>query len=273
MKYKKIIIIYLCVFLTSRPDKNNTKYNKNIESVEHKKIQPRFYKKCPLNRQEINMHIENPICIAEGIVVNKSLLSFAALDVITVEKFMEEMIDAYCILKDDKKNELKGGISKLHPDHAWAFLTNPADFNSELITALNYLFCPESFALLYKTRITIEFLIFSFNTKEKKKSFTYQYANTLKLKEILQIIKNFVREYQEEIQENLTIDQIAAFEKFLDKYLGMNPKNINYMSFLKELSEFKNFIAVFSPVRGDTKELSVIEKMSIFNRFSSIVKI
>jgi hypothetical protein len=254
MKKKYFLIMLSFLSVDFSVNKNNNKdNNKN-------------YTKKLSNGNEFTIILDEPdYFYYKEYKVPKIFLDFIDLQPLYCVNFTNFIIDNYAIT--EKINELKAMIYNLAPEQVWDILNNKNYFNIDFITMFNVIYNKNEFILLYKTRLTIEFLIFAFNTKEKTLVYNYTYFNNVKLKQILNNLIDFTEDGFYLLENKFSLLQVEEFRKFLHKYTAH--KSINRMSFLNELKGFKHFLDIFLKEKNNIS-ISIIEQVAIMNRFFSV---
>ena len=134
---------------------------------------------------------------------------------------------------------------------------------------INHVYNRDEFILIYKTRLTIEFIIFAFNTKENTIKYQHTYLRNTELKNVLNNLLEFINKADYLLEEKLTLQQIEEFKKFLHKYIAH--KSINNMLFLNELKSFKHFLDIFTK-DNNNMSISFGQQLAMMNRFATIFK-
>ncbi len=207
-------------------------------------------------------------CYYEGYKVHNNFFDFVELTPMRCDEFLFFVINHFAY--SERKDLLKVVIYSLSPEEIWAMLHSQENFNCDFIDMINAIYDKEEFILIYKTRMTIEFIIFAFDIKEKKTQYYYSYFKNVNLRDILVNLAEFITKGEYLIEEKFTKSQIDEFKKFLQKYIDQ--KSINRMFFLNELKAFKKFLNAFLESNNDTLNLSYREQFGMINRFMSIVK-
>lgn len=199
--------------------------------------------------------------------ISKLFFDFIELAPLLCKDFVFFVVDSYAI--NDKKDEIKAKFYNLSPENIWEILNSEEYFDCEFITMINDIYDKDEFILIYKSRMTIEFMVFAFNTKEKSIKYPYHYFNNVELKKVLHNLLDFTNKAYYLLEDKLSEEQIEDFKKFLHKYIAH--KSINHMLFLNELKSFKHFLDIFFKEKGVTN-VSFSQQIAMMNRFMTIFK-
>lgn len=217
---------------------------------------------------ELDKTEKDYICF-QGYNVDKIFIYFTHIYPLSCSEFFFFIFNKYA--KESKRSELLAKFYSFTPDQLWSLLNDENYFSSSFIEMINALYERDYFILICKTRMSIEFLIFAFNIKEKTTEYQYSYFKDINLKDILYVLFDFVEVQSHLLAEQVTSTQISDFKKFLDKYIKQ--RNISKLQFVTELKSFKYFFTAFFGEKGNQKSLSPFELMDMYNRFSKIVKV
>jgi hypothetical protein len=255
MKKLYILLLLFCqstVFLVNRHINKDEHPHKNLTGYSKKKL---------LNGNEFFVG-EDLSYYYHGHTLAPIFLEFIDLKPMYCVELTNYIVEHFAC--EEKIQKLKSLIYTLSPLEVWELFNNNEYFNHEFILMLNDIYDKEEFLLIYKTRLTIEFLIFAFNIKEKSIMYQYSFFQNITLKQILNHLLDFIVDGGYLLEGKITPVQLEQFQKFLRKYIGH--KSIVRMAFLNDLKEFKYFIDVFSKERANTS-LSVMEQMTMAKRF------
>jgi hypothetical protein len=211
---------------------------------------------------------EDPSCYSyKKYKIPKLFFDFIELAPVLCAEFMFYVINEYAF--DERKDILKVEFYSLSPEDVWHMLTCEKNFDCSFIEMINVIYDKNEFILIYKTRMTIEFMIFAFNTKEKTTKYEYAYFHNPELKKVLHNLLDFVNYAEYLLEDKFSVQQIEEFKKFLHKYVSY--KSINHMSFLNELKAFKYFLDVFFKEKNNTN-VSFAQQFAMVNRFMTVFK-
>ncbi len=219
-----------------------------------------------LDSSDVVVSKENPNCyFYKKYKIPKIFFEFMELSPLFCMDFIFYVIDEYAFT--ERKDALRSGFYGLFPEDVWAMLNSTENFDCQFIEMINEIYDKNEFVLIYKTRMTIEFMMFVFNTKEKTSKYPYAYFNNIDLKKVLHNLLDFANEVDYLLEDKFTNQQIEDFKKFLHKYISQ--KSINNMSFLNDLKSFKYILDIFSKDKTNVN-LSFAQQFGLVNRFITI---
>ncbi len=257
MKSKSIFL--LLMFFQSIFNVNRHIHNKHSEDIHDKKS----VRSCNLT-----ISTKHANCYSyKEYVIPKIFFDFIELALLSCKEYFFYIIDNYTF--PEKKDELKNAFFSFSPEDIWNELNSEKNFDCDFINMINAIYNKDEFILIYKTRMTIEFMVFAFNIKEKTTKYQYTYFHNADLKKILHNLLDFINNTGNLLDHKISGKQIDDFKKFLHKYISH--KSIDYANFLHELTSFKSFLDIFFKEKGNAN-ISIPQKISIFNRFTTIFK-
>ena len=254
-KYIFLLLVFLMPIFSINRHINNKHNNEN-------------YKKKSVESCELLVSKEDSSCYCyKKYIIPKVFFDFIELSPLLCVEFIFFIIDNYAF--DIKKDLLKNTFYTLSPDDVWNMMNAEENFDCEFITMINDIYNKDEFILIYKTRMTIEFIIFAFNIKEKTTKYQYAYFYNAELKKVLHNLLEFSNKGHYLLEDKLSEQQIEDFKKFLHKYISH--KSINHMIFLNELRSFKHFLDIFFKEKSNNN-ISFSQQLAMMNRFNAVFK-
>jgi hypothetical protein len=250
IKYIYLLLIFLTkVFSINRHINHKSQNNK---------------KSVVVSQAVISSDDSNAYCY-KGYKIPKIFFDFIDLSPLLCAEFIFYIVEQYAF--EDRKKLLKEEFYNLSPEDIWHMINCKKNFDCHFIEMINEIYDRDEFILVYKARITIEFMIFAFNTKEKTTKYQYHYFHNAELKKVLHNLFDFVNQGDYLLGDKISEQQIEDVKKFLYKYISH--KSINYMVFLNELKSFKYFLDIFFKDKG-TVNVSLAQQFGMVNRFITI---